>query len=411
MATYSLHRALTTKPNSLLLHSSKLSFFSTNTSPSPSPSPSPFSSFRAAQSTIVTESNPNKIADVLLSQSSFSAFTRYRPIYPYAIRKLARASRCDLVARIVEDHLATKKNISEGFVIRFIMLYSEAGMVDHALRLFYEFMPQFHSSEKPKLFCAILTALLNNSNFEKFHEVFDDVVESSSVSPGVKVYNLKLRAQCEEGNVELAEKLLVGKMEKEFGVSPEIIHSYNVMLGAYLKRKDWRKFDEMVKDVLSKGLEGNVTTYKHRIVRLCKEKESAGAKELLDEMMAKGITPNAACYNWIIYGFCRVGDLELAKLVLEKMISDGSVAPSSLTYYTLFRHMVQEGEFVAALDTCKMIFKRKWVPPFEAMEGLVKGLVEMSNRKDAIKMVKKMKKRLRGPALVSWGKVEAALPL
>uniref|UniRef100_A0A803LRS1 Pentatricopeptide repeat-containing protein n=1 Tax=Chenopodium quinoa TaxID=63459 RepID=A0A803LRS1_CHEQI len=360
-----------------------------------------------SQSSIVTESNPTKIADILLSQSSFSAFTRYRPIYPYAVRKLSRANRCDLVETIVKDHLSKRKKVTEGFVLRFIMLYSEAGMTDSALRLFYDYGPQFHASEKP--FCAILTALLNNSKFDEFHEVFDCAAEKMSVSPSVKAYNLKLRAYCEEGKVGLAEELLVGKMEEEFRVSPDI-HSYNVMLGAYLKGKDWGKFDEMLKEVLRRGLESNVTTYKHMIVRLCKDKQCARAMELLKEMEVKGVKPNAACYNWVIYGFCRLGALDSAKIGLERMIGDGHVAPSSLTYYTLFRHLVQGGEFLSALDTCKVILKCKWVPPFEAMEGLVKGLLEMSKKKEACKVVKKMKKRLRGPALVSWGKIEAAIP-
>ncbi|XP_056692218.1 pentatricopeptide repeat-containing protein At1g61870, mitochondrial [Spinacia oleracea] len=401
MAASSLRRALATKPNSPLFQSSQLSSFSTTTTVSP-----PFSSFRAAQSTIVTESNPKKIADTLLSQSSFSAFTRYRPIYPYAVRKLARADRCDLVETVIADFLTKKNKVSEGFVLRFIMLYSEAGMTDSALRLFNDYAPQFRTSEKP--FCAVLTAMLNNSKFDEFHEVFDSAPEKMSVSPSVKAYNLKLRAYCEAGKVELAEELLVEKMERDFGVLPDI-HSYNVMLGAYLKGKDWAKFDEKLKEVLKRGLESNVTTYKHMIVRLCKDKQCARAMELLNEMVSKGVKPNAACYNWIIYGFCRLGALDSAKMGLERMISDGNVPPSSLTYYTLFRHLVQQGEFLSALDTCKVILKKKWVPPFEAMEGLVKGLVEISKKKEACKVVKKMKKRLRGPALDSWGKIEAAI--
>lgn len=280
-------------------------------------------------------------------------------------------------------------------------------MTDSALRLFYDYAPQFLSSEKP--YCAILTALLNNSKFDQFHEVFDVTADKMSVTPTVKAYNLKLRAFCEEGKVELAEELLADKMEREFGVSPDI-HSYNVVLGAYLKGKDWGKFDERLNEGLRRGLECNVTTYKHRIVRLCKDKQCALAMRLLDEMAAKGVKPNVACYNWIVYGFCRLGALESAKMGLDRMIKDGYVAPCSLTYYTLFRHMVQGGDFVSALDTCKLILKRKWVPPFEPMEGLVKGLLEMSKKKEACKVVRKMKKRLQGPSLVSWQKIEAAIP-
>lgn len=288
------------------------------------------------------------------------------------------------------------------------MLYSNAGMVDHALKLFYDLAPRYNASEKP--LCAILTTLLNNSEFDKFHQVFDSAHEKLSISPGVKAYNLKLRAYCEENRVEMAEELLGGKMEREAGVVPDI-HSYNVVLAAYLKRKNMGEFDAMVKEVLRKGLEPNVTTYNHRIVRLCKDKECARAKKLLDEMLSKDINPNAASYNTIIDGFSKVGDLESAKMVLEKMSKDGYVKPSSLTYYTLFRSMVREGEFNSALDTCKEILKRKWVPPFEPMEGLVKGLVGLSKKEEATQVVEKMKKKLQGPAAESWGKIEATLPL
>lgn len=60
---------------------------------------------------------------------------------------------------------------------------------------------------------------------------------------------------------------------------------------------------------------------------------------------------------------------------------------------------------------CKEIIRRKWVPPFEAMDGLVKGLVEMSKVEAAKEVVEKMKKRLKGNAADSWKTHEAALPL
>ncbi|KAK5786523.1 hypothetical protein PVK06_041160 [Gossypium arboreum] len=63
-----------------------------------------------------------------------------------------------------------------------------------------------------------------------------------------------------------------------------------------------------------------------------------------------------------------------------------------------------------ALEMSKEIIKRKWVPSFEAMEGLVKGLVERSKSEKAKQVVEKMKKRLKD-VLESWGKIEAALPL
>ncbi|GAB4842827.1 hypothetical protein Ancab_012804 [Ancistrocladus abbreviatus] len=399
--------ALRRNPKLLLSLSQSRHFSSPTTSSS-------FESFRAAKSAIVSESDPDRLANLFLSQSSsFPRFARHRPIYHLTVRKLSRANRLDLVERILEHqkthHPPIPSPLSEGFYIRLIMLYSNAGMIDHALRTLNDLIAKSPDLCSEKTVCAILTAFLNNKLFDEFHRIFKSVPAKMSIKPGVKSYNLALKAYCEESRVDEAREL-IEKMEKEDGVVPDV-NSYNIVLGGYLRNKDWGRFDSMVKEMLKRGIECNVTTYNYRIVRLCKNKEGARAKKLLDEMVSKGIDPNVASYNTIIDGFCRVGDLDSARMLLERMSSDGYVSPCSSTYFTLLRHMVEEGEIDSALEMCKQILKRKWMPPFEAMEGLIKGLVNMSKTKDAKEMVEKMKKRLRGPALDSWGKIEGALPL
>ncbi|KAG6580947.1 Pentatricopeptide repeat-containing protein, mitochondrial, partial [Cucurbita argyrosperma subsp. sororia] len=123
-------------------------------------------------------------------------------------------------------------------------------------------------------------------------------------------------------------------------------------------------------------------------------------------MVSKGVKPNSSSYDAIIHGYGNVGDIELATKVLKSMLEDGHVSPSSPIYSSLIQSMVKEGEF-----TCREIIKRRWVPPFEAMEGLVRGLVGISKVEEAKEVVEKMKKMLKGPAVDSWGKIEAALSL
>ncbi|KAK8259015.1 hypothetical protein V6Z12_D13G028700 [Gossypium hirsutum] len=213
----------------------------------------PFPSFKAAKYAIITEKDPEKLAEIFEQCSHLPTFLRHRPIYHLSIRKLARANRLDLVDRLLETQKLHSQDTpalkSEGFWIRLIMLYSNAGMVPQAL------------------------------------QTLDDLSRN------------------------------------------------------------------------------------------------------------------------------RIGDLESAKKVLDKMLSDGYVLPCSFAYYSLIRSMVNEGELDMALEMSKEIIKRKWVPPFEAMEGLVKGLVERSRSEEAKQVVEKMKKRLKGDALESWGKIEAALPV
>ena len=276
-------------------------------------------------------------------------------------------------------------------------------MVDHALRTFHQ-MVQDRVQLTEKSLCAILTVYLDNDLIEQLHTVFNTMPSEIGVSPGTKSYSLVLKAFCQQKDMESARKLL-HKME-----NPDI-GSYNVLLEAYSENGDGVEFDEILKEIKNKGLEHDCTTYNHRILRFCKNKESVRAKKLLDEMVAKGVKPNSASYNMIIHGFCKVGDFESAQKVLERMLADGYVAPCSISYITLFQHMVKEGEFDSALNMCKEIIRRKWVPPFEAMDGLVKGLVEISKVEAAKEVVEKMKKRLKGNAADSWKTHEAALPL
>ncbi|XP_022776586.1 pentatricopeptide repeat-containing protein At1g61870, mitochondrial-like [Durio zibethinus] len=369
----------------------------------------PFPSFKAAKSAIISEKNPEKLAEIFQQCSHLPTFLRHRPIYHLSIRKLARANRLDLVDRLLQTQKLHSENApalkSEGFWIRLIMLYSNAGMVPQALQTLEDLCQNRYSNVSEKSLCAILTVYLNNGMFEQIHDCFKSIPVKLGVKPTVVSHNLILKAFVKENKLEPAREW-VEKMDVSTNID-----TYNILLSAYLKNGDDNGFDGVMKEVLKKGLEGNLTTYNHRISRLCKSKECARAKKLLDEMVSKGVKPNSASYNTIIDGFCRIGDLESARKVLDKMLSDGFVLPCSFTYYTLIRSMVREGEFDSALEMSMEIIKRKWVPPFEAMEGLVKGLVERSRSEEAKRVVEKMKKRLKGDALESWGKIEAALPL
>ncbi|XWS69499.1 hypothetical protein CRYUN_Cryun04dG0184300 [Craigia yunnanensis] len=381
------------------------SFFSTQTLNQNAP----FPSFKAAKSAIISEKSPEKLAEIFQQCSHLPTFLRHRPIYQLSIRKLARANRLDLVDRLLQTQKLHSQNApalkSEGYWIRLIMLYSNAGMVPQALQTLEDLSQNRYSNVSEKSLCAILTVYLNNGMFEQIHDCFKTIPVKLGVKPTVVSHNLILKSFVKENKIESAREWV-----EKMGVSPNI-DTYNILLGAYLKNGDDNGFDRVMKEVLKKDLEGNLNTYNLRISRLCKSKECARAKKLLDEMVSKGMKPNSASYNTIIDGFCRTGDLESARKVLDKMLSDGYVSPCAFTYYTLIRSMVNEGELDSALEMSREIIKRKWVPPFEAMEGLVKGLVETSRSEEAKQVVEKMKKRLKGDALESWGKIEAALPL
>lgn len=115
-------------------------FFSTLSSSSSSPSEesSSLPSFSAVKSAIEWESDPVKLAQIFESSSSLPHFRRHRPLFHYTVRKLARSNRLDLVGQILNKTLQSSppsQLTSEGFWLRFVMLYSEAGMLDNALQV------------------------------------------------------------------------------------------------------------------------------------------------------------------------------------------------------------------------------------------------------------------------------------
>ncbi|KAF7852134.1 hypothetical protein BT93_L0527 [Corymbia citriodora subsp. variegata] len=392
------------------------SLFSTSTHPPPPPQPQqpPFPSFRAVKSAILAESNPDKLAELFEQSSHFPTFRRHRPLYHLSFQKLAKARRFDLVDRLVLDQISRSGDSqsslkSEGFWIRLMMIYSNAGMVDEAMRTFDRVREAKCCDVTEKSLCAVLSVHLNNGLIARVHELFERLPRELKVTPTAVAHNLVLKGFVKDDSTDAA-RAWIAEMEERHQVIPNI-DSYNILLGAYLNRGDLSAFDRVVKEILGKGLECNVNAYNLRIARLCKNKECARANKLLAEMVAKGLKPNSASYNVVIDGFARLGDFESAKKVLEGMVKDGHVAPCSFTYYTLLRGMVREGEFDSGLETCKEIVRRGWVPPFEAMQGLVDGLLKMSKGEEAKDIVEKMKRRLKGKSLESWGKIEAALPL
>ncbi|KAL5697287.1 hypothetical protein ACHQM5_030840 [Ranunculus cassubicifolius] len=367
----------------------------------------PAISYRVARRSIQRESDADNIAKTFLDSTYQPRSCQDRNLFSVCVTKLGQLQRFDLVEKILENHKQTTWLKNEVYWIPIINIYSNAQMLDQAIRIF----DQMGVIRTEKSFCAILSACLENTRFDLVHEFFESVPSKIGIVPGVVAYNLVMRAFVAENKLDSA-MLLLRKMEDEKGLTP-YVSSYNVMLTGYLKYGEDGKFDELYKEFTEKGFEPNLVSYNLRIARLCKSKECVRAKELLDEMTSKGVKPNVTSYNTVIDGFCKIADFESAKGIFGKMRAeeDEYVSPNKDSYFILIRHLVKEREFESALEVCNESLQRKWIPPFASIEGLVRGLVKLSKENEAKEIVENMKKRLRPSALVAWAKVEGVLPL
>jgi predicted thioredoxin/glutaredoxin len=75
----------------------------------------------------------------------------------------------------------------------------------------------------------------------------------------------------------------------------------------------------------------------------------------------------------------------------------------------LLEALVNKSMFGPALEVCKECLCNKWAPPFQAIKGLVQGLLKSRKAKQAKEVLAAMRKVVKGDAKEEWLKVEAQL--
>ncbi|EEE51165.1 hypothetical protein OsJ_31940 [Oryza sativa Japonica Group] len=222
-------------------------------------------------------------------------------------------------------------------------------------------------------------------------------------------------------NSELAAaRKLLGEMAKKLKhrPAPDIV-SYNTVLAGYSAQGDEEGFEKLLKEISAKKLEPNVVTYNCRIQWFAKKGETFKGEELLDAMESKDVAPNYLTYNALVQGYCKEGNVGSAMRVFKRMKvmkrregrSDLGVSAHSQTYVVLFRSLVEKERLDDALWICKSCFAMKAAPPFEAVKGLVEGLVKGGKSAEAKDVVAKMNLLVKGDAKVAWEKIAGELSL
>lgn len=379
------------------------------------PAPAGPDTISALKCAILSESDPDRIADLFQSAAHLPRFYSHRPIFSITVDKLARANRPDLVDRLLSPLLSDvqcPKN--EGFIIRLISLYSSAGMLDHAAATFNRIPELLGRSGSDKSLSTLLLGYFRNRQFDLVIKTFNGAQKQLGVVPGIVSYNVLIQTLCQKNDLETARNVIDEMSEK--GITPDII-SFNTLLSGFLKNGEDDQFDEILEQILSAGLEPNVVTYNCRISKFCRNSETFKAQEVLDVMISKGIHPNLTTFSTIISEYSAEGDVNAALVVYKRMKvmkrtnkSEGA-SPSADMYVRLVRGLVEKGEFGEALSICQECLNNKYALPFEVVKALIDGLVKDSRIDEAKDIVAKMRTIVKGEAVNTWNKLEGELSL
>lgn len=368
----------------------------------------PLPTVRAVKSFIRSSSDADAIAAAFARASPCSSFRRDRSVFSLAAGKLVAAGRPDLLEQVLGLQTSFLSP-SEGFWVRLISLYAKHRLPHLAVRTFAAMAgAALGSPRTDKSLSALLAAHLRCNQLDELHRAFAAAEAEAGIVPGVASHNVVLAAHCEAKNLDAARSLLSEMENGKKTVKPDIV-SYNTILGAYFRDEDDAKFGEALQKISEQGLEENLVTFNYRLLQLCRKGESLEGKKLLLEMGAKGVEPSVVSYNAVISGLCKEGKVEAAKEVFERLAASKSARPNSVTYHTLVSQLAAAGEVAAAAEMCRESLRKKWVPAFVVMEGLVKGLVEKGMVETAREVVEMGKGKLRPGAEEAYARVEKLL--
>ncbi|XP_015697031.2 pentatricopeptide repeat-containing protein At1g61870, mitochondrial-like [Oryza brachyantha] len=353
------------------------------------------------------------VAGALSNPSEYPRLHASRPLFSLAASRLARLRRPDLAASLLHTLLASAPP-SAGLLARAISLFPGP---EDALRAFSDSAPSARSDVS---LSALLSALLRAGRVEEIKSTVASAESSFGFAPGRASHNVLLHALVKNSELAAARKLLAEMSSKKLKhrAAPDIV-SYNTVLAGYSAQGYEQGFEKLLKEINVKKLEPNVVTYNCRIHWFAKKGETFKGEELLDVMESKHVAPNYLTYNALVQGYCKEGNAGAAMRVFKRMKvmkrregrSDLGVSAHSQTYVVLFRSLVEKERLDDALWVCKSCFAMKAAPPFEAVKGLVEGLVKGGRSAEAKDVVAKMNFLVKGDAKVAWEKIVGELSL
>ncbi|KAF2585666.1 hypothetical protein F2Q70_00036510 [Brassica cretica] len=360
---------------------------------------------KTALSLLKTERDPDRILEICRAASLTPDCHIDRLAFSAAVQNLTENKHFSAVTNLLDGLLENRPDLkTERFAAHAIVLYAQANMLDHSLRVFSD-LEKLEIQRTVKSLNALLFACLVAKDYNEAKRVYIEIPKMYKIEPDLETYDRMIKVFCESGSASSSYSI-VAEMERK-GVKPTS-STFGLMIAGFYredKKEDVGKVLAMMKE---RGVSIGVSTHNIRIQSLCKKKRSGEAKALLDGMLSSGMKPNAVTYGHLIHGFCNEGEFDEAKKLFKAMVNRGC-KPDSECYFTLVYYLCKGGDFEAALSLCKESMEKNWVPSFSIMKSLVNGLAKDSKVEEAKELIAQVKEKFTRNVEL-WNEVEAALP-
>ncbi|VVA95931.1 unnamed protein product [Arabis nemorensis] len=318
-----------------------------------------------------SERDPEKLFELFKANATNSLVIENRFAFEDTVSRLAGARRFDFIEELLEQQKTLPQGRREGFIVRIIMLYGKAGMMEQALDTFYN-MDSYGCKRTVKSFNAALKVLTLKPVLRTIQEFLLDVPAKYGVEIDAVSFNIVIKSFCEMGFLDKAY-LTMMQMER-YGLKPDVV-TYTTLISAFYKHERYVIGNGLWNLMVLKGCRPNLTTFNVRIQFLVHTRRAWDANDLLLLMPKLQMEPDTVTYNLVIKGFFVAGFPEMAERVYTAMHGKG-YKPNVKIYQTMIHYLCKAGKFDLAYTMCKDCMRKKWYPNLDTVGMLLDGLVK-----------------------------------
>lgn len=335
------------------------------------------------------ERDPDKLFSLFKANAHNKVVFENRFAFEDTVSRLVGAGCLDYIENLLEHQKTLPQGRREGFVIRIIMLYGKAGMIDHAVNTFFD-MDLYGCRRTVKSFNATLKVLTQTRNPEKIDSFLRDAPLKTGIRLDVYSLNIVIKAVCEMGTLDKAYIIML-QMENT-GIHPDVI-TYTTLISAFYKVNHFHIGNGLWNLMVLKGCYPNLATFNARIQYLINSGRAWDAYKLVRLMNSLSIASDEVTYNLLIKGFFRAGFIDMAKKVFSHLHRKG-LQPNIKIYQTMIHYLCKVHEFDMAFTMAKDIMIKNMFPSIETVHKLLEGLQKSGEIDKARYLIALAKKRV-----------------
>ncbi|KAK7277798.1 hypothetical protein RJT34_22815 [Clitoria ternatea] len=301
-------------------------------------------------------------------------------------------------ALMVFDYVREKGLVVEERSCFFLLLaLKKCGEVDLCLRFFRRMVESRSVGIRVQTLTLVIDVLCRRGEVEKAKGLMDEMASKGVVKPSDFTYNTLLNAYVRRKDQRGVDELL--RSMEEVQVVPSLI-TYSILIQWYASCGNFGKADKVFEEMHERNMEMDARVYSSMMSWNCKLGNVKRAFALFDEMIGRGIAPNAHTYGALISGVCKAGQMEAAEILLSEMQSKG-VDVNVVILNTMMDGYCKKGMIDEAFRLQVMMERKGLEADVFTYNTLASGLCKLQRYEEAKRTLYTMEEKGVAPNVVS----------